>query len=174
MSANDRVVTTRRGALKRLALLAGGAVGVGVAGTRALGGGEKVAVPAPAERQTKKVVLYGRDWRLGSHTAEHGKRPAAHEPRTPKGRIVDAAGRDLGTFKAANLLGYGGALQLQTFDLDDGTIVGIGAAGLHENPFAIVGGTGSYAGASGTYVARQSPRETGGDGTAEFNLTLTA
>jgi hypothetical protein len=116
-------------------------------------------------------VLYGRDWRLGSHAADHGKAPAAHE-RTPKGRIVDAGGRELGTFRAANLLGAGGALQLQTFDLADGTIVGVGSAGAHDNAFAIVGGTGRYAGVSGTYIGRQSPRELGGAGTAEFRLTV--
>jgi hypothetical protein len=175
MSANDTAMTTRGGALKRLLLVAGGAVGVGVAGSRTLGRrDEAAAVPAGAGSRTTDVVLYGRDWRIGSHAARPGKRPSSDEQRTPKGRIVDAAGRELGTFKAANLLGYGGALQLQTFDLVDGTIVGIGAPGIHENPFAIVGGTGSYAGASGTYVARQAPRELGGDGTAEFALTLTA
>ena len=65
-------------------------------------------------------------------------------------------------------------LELHTFDLDDGTILGIGPAGIHDKPFAIVGGTGRYTGASGTYVAKQSPRELGGDGTAEFTLTLVA
>ena len=174
MSEIDTAVkTSRRSALTRLLLLAGGAVGVGVAGGRAVRG-EAPATPAVAPRSTQNVVLYGREWRLGSHAAEHGKLPSTNEPRTPKGRIVDHAGRDLGRFTAANLLGYGGALQLQTFDLTDGTLVGIGAGGVHENPFAIVGGTGRYAGASGTYVARQSPPELGGDGTAEFNLTLTA
>ena len=173
MGGNDKVATTTRGgALRRMLLLAGGAVGVGVAGSRALGGGE-AAVVAPGARPTTEVKLYGRDWRIGTHAAEHGKRPVPHE-RTPKGRIVDGGGKELGTFKAANLLGYGGALQLQTFDLVDGTIVGIGAGGVHENPFAIVGGTGRYVGVSGTYVAKQSPRELGGDGTAEFTLTLSA
>jgi hypothetical protein len=176
MSANDTgVTTTRGGALKRFLLLAGGAVGVGVAGGRALGrGSEPAAAPTSVGRRTTSFVLYGRDWRLGSHAAEHGKRLSPKEQRTPAGRIVDHVGRELGTFKAANLIGYGGVLQLQTFDLVDGTIVGVGSSGMHENPFAIVGGTGSYAGVSGTYVARQSPREVGGDGTAEFTLTLTA
>ena len=177
MSANDTSVTktTRGGALTRLLLLAGGAVGVGVAGRRALGrDGEAAAVPAATGRSTTNLVLYGRDWRLGSHLTEPGKRPTSQDQQTPRGRIVDAAGRDLGTFKAANMLGYGGVLQLQTFDLVEGTIVGIGSAGVHENPFAIVGGTGSFAGASGTYVAKQAPREFGGDGTAEFILTLNA
>ena len=45
---------------------------------------------------------------------------------------------------------------------------------LDEGSYAIVGGTGRYAGASGTYTARQSLRELGGDGTAEFTLNLTA
>jgi hypothetical protein len=80
-------------------------------------------------------------------------------PRTRYARAVD---------RACPAVGYGGVLQLQTLDLLDGTIVGIGAGGVHENPFAIVGGTGRYAGLRGTYVARQSPREHGGDGTAEF------
>jgi len=174
MSENDRL-TTRSGALKRLVLLAGGAVGA-VAGGRALAGrDEPPAVPASATPapKTHDVVLYGRNWRLGSHKAEHGKAPRPDEPRTPKGRIVDAAGNHLGTFKAANVLGYGGALQLQTFDLADGTIVGIGTGGVHESPFAIVGGTGRYIGASGTYVGKQSPKELGGDGTAEFKLMFT-
>ena len=94
--------------------------------------------------------------------------------RTPAGRIHDAKGRELGRFRAANLAGTGGVLQLQTFDLVDGTILGIGSAGIHENPFAIVGGTGRYVGVSGTYVAKQSPTERGGDGTAVFTLTLSA
>jgi hypothetical protein len=174
MSEIDRL-TTRSGALKRLLLLVGGAVG-GIAGGRALADrGEPAAVPAPATPVPKAVdvVLYGRNWRLGSHTAEHGKLPKPDEIRTPKGRIVDADGNHLGTFKAANVMGYGGALQLQTFDLLDGTIVGIGTGSVHESPFAIVGGTGRYMGASGIYSGKQSPRELGGDGTAEFKLSFT-
>ena len=36
----------------------------------------------------------------------------------------------------------------------------------------MLGGTGTYAGATGSYLARQLPRELGGNGTAEFHLTL--
>jgi hypothetical protein len=177
MSTNHEVgKTTRGGALKRLALLAGGAVGLGAAAGKLVGERAAVpaAVPAAAGRKTKTVVLHGRDWRHTVHDAEPGKLPTATAARTPSGRIVDGRGSDLGTFRAANLAGIGGALQLQTFELVDGTILGIGAAGVHEHPFAIVGGTGRYVGVSGTYVAKQSPRELGGDGTAEFTLTLTA
>ena len=176
MASNEGTATTTRGSvLKRLALLAGGAAGLGALGRKALGQQAAVpaAVPAAAGRKTKTVVLHGRNWRHTVHDAEPGQLPAATAARTPSGSLVDGRGRDLGTFRAANLLGTG-ALQLQTFDLLDGTILGIGTAGLHENPFAIVGGTGRYVGVSGTYVAKQSPRELGGDGTAKFTLTLTA
>lgn len=169
--------TTRSGALKRLALLAGGAAGLGAVGGKLLGqqsAALPAAVPEATGRKTKTVVLHGRNWRHAVHDAEPGRLPDARATRTPSGTIVDQRGRDLGTFRAANLVGAGGALQLQTFDLFDGTIMGIGAAGTHENPFAIVGGTGRYVGVTGTYVAKQSPRELGGDGTAKFTLTLTA
>jgi hypothetical protein len=177
MSSNEEVgKTTRGGVLKRLLLLAGGAAGLGAVGGRTLGRGAAVptAVPAGAGRKTKTVVLHGRDWRHTVHDAEPGTLPAATAARTPGGRIVDGRGRELGIFRAANLAGTGAPLQLQTFDLSDGTILGIGSAGIHEDPFAIVGGTGRYVGVIGTYVAKQSPRELGGDGTAEFTLTLTA
>jgi hypothetical protein len=92
----------------------------------------------------------------------------------PTGRILDGSKRDLGTFRAAAIPGLGAAFLLHTFDLEDGTILGIGASRLDEADFAIVGGTGRYAGATGTYSAQQSPRETGGDGTARFTLDIKA
>ena len=65
------------------------------------------------------------------------------------------------------------SLEIHTFALKDGTIHGLGSAARGaEGHFVILGGTGRYAGASGSYVARQSSRELGGNGTAEFHLTL--
>ena len=64
-------------------------------------------------------------------------------------------------------------LELHTFKLRDGTIIGSGTSGALEGEFAILGGTGRYAGARGTYVARHNRRELGGDGTAEFRFQLT-
>jgi hypothetical protein len=89
------------------------------------------------------------------------------------GRIVGVKEQELGQFRAAALPGVG-AFHLHTFDLAEGTILGIGANKLDEGSYAIVGGTGRYAGASGTYTARQFLRELGGDGTAEFTLNLNA
>jgi hypothetical protein len=173
----EQVKTTRAGALKRLALFAGGAAGVGLVGRRALDDEPRnAAVEAlPLRRMRKqKVSLYGRNWRLASPNARPGELPDVADTPTPLGSIVDKRGRELGSFRAASLVGSGLPIQLHTFDLVDGTILGIGSAGITESPFAIVGGTGRYAGVSGTYVAKQSPRELGGDGTAEFTLTLTA
>ena len=44
---------------------------------------------------------------------------------------------------------HGERLELHTFKLRDGTIIGSGTAGQLEGVFAILGGTGRYAGARG-------------------------
>jgi hypothetical protein len=163
--------STRASLLKRLALLTGGALGAGVAMRSA--GGDTAAAAVPLSRKKSTLKLYGRDWRLHRPGVEFGKLPAAGDPALPTGRIVDGRNRELGRFRAAALPGAG-AFHLHTFELAEGTIHGIGANKLDEGSYAIVGGTGRYAGASGTYTARQFLRELGGDGTAEFTLNLNA
>ena len=64
-------------------------------------------------------------------------------------------------------------MELHTFRLRDGTILGMGSTIDGESVFTITGGTGRYAGSRGTYVAQQRLREQGGDGTAEFIIELT-
>ncbi len=172
----DATSTTRSGVLKRIALVAGGAIGLAVAGKETLVE-DTTAAPAPAVPQAKRpetLVLRARDLRRVVPGAVPGELPPDGVPAGPGARLVDKKGKTVGFYSGANLSGVGPALQLHTFDLGDGTILGIGAAGLREGPFAIVGGTGRFAGAGGTYVAKQSPRELGGDGTAEFTLTLSA
>jgi hypothetical protein len=168
--------STRASLLKKLGLLAGGALGAGVA-VRGLGTGDEAvavaAAPTAKTKTTRTMTLYGRDWRLARPGVAFGKLAAAADPALPTGRIVDAKERELGQFKAAALPGVG-AFHLHTFELAEGTILGIGANKLDEGSYAIVGGTGRYAGASGTYTARQFLRELGGDGTAEFTLNLNA
>jgi hypothetical protein len=66
------------------------------------------------------------------------------------------------------------SLEIHTFTLRDGTIHGLGSAVRGDDgQFLILGGTGRYAGIQGSYLARQATRELGGNGTAEFRLTLT-
>lgn len=153
--------TTRRGALGRIGLLAAGALGVGYAAREATDDG--------SARAAKSRKIYGRDWRLHSPNRVPGERPPAGDRATPQGRLVDGHERDLGSFTSAALAG---AIEVHTFDLEHGQIFGVGASSEAAGTFAVIGGTGRYAGANGSYVARQSLRELGGDGTAEFTLTL--
>ncbi len=166
--------STRASLLKRLGLLATGALGGGIAVRTAASVGETAEpVAMPAAKATRQLTLYGRDWRLHRPGVELGKLPTGRDAAVPTGRIVDVGERELGHFRAAALPGVD-AFHLHTFDLAEGTILGIGANKLDEGSYAIVGGTGRYAGASGTYMARQFLRELGGDGTAVFTLNLTA
>ena len=168
---------TRRGMIGGLGLLLGGATGAALAlRGRSGDGGPAAPAPAPprAPARSRTLVLNGEDWRLRSPNAVPGKLPERGDVRVPAGRLVDARRREIGSFRAAALPGSAGVFLLHTFDLDDGTILGIGGNALHEATYAIVGGTGRFAGATGSYTARQSPYETGGDGTAEFILTLSA
>ena len=103
-----------------------------------------------------------------------------------RGELVDGSsrGRKIGHFFATYYrlsnpgkvpISEPGSLELHTFVLPEGTIIGSGTANAaidSEGHFAIIGGTGRYQGAKGSYTARQSYRELGGDGVATFTLTL--
>jgi hypothetical protein len=89
-------------------------------------------------------------------------------------------GTVIGHFTAAHLTHdspFGAAvssLEIHAFTLRDGTIHGLGSVERGaDGQFLILGGTGRYAGIQGSYLARQATRELGGDGAAEFRLTLT-
>jgi len=95
--------------------------------------------------------------------------------------VCSAPGEQVGEFYGSGhvlqnplgALAVGAAsLEVHSFNLADGTIAGVGSTRQGESVFAIVGGTGRYAGVSGSYIARQQPLEVGGDGTAEFTLTM--
>ena len=168
---------TRRSVIGRLGVLLGGATGAALAWRARSSDGvtapavSPVATPA-ASRRGRTLVLHGESWRLRALNATPGKLPERGDVRVTSGRFVDARRQEIGSFQAAALPGAAGVFLLHTFDLADGTILGIGGNALDDATYAIVGGTGRFAGATGTYTARQSPREAGGDGTAEFILTL--
>lgn len=162
----------------RRAILRRGAVGaVGVAAAAAAittGVSTKSAVTAPTERT---IRFLGRGW----HTDTAGAVPGKGERYGVYGELVHPSGEKAGEFYAMavaidspfQLSGAGvGAIEVHTLSLDGGTIVGIGAGGGSERNYAIVGGTGKYAGARGTYIARQDTYGLGGDGKAELLLTL--
>lgn len=134
---------------------------------------------------TTTLKLHGSSWHLTAPGLRRGDLPKRGDQVTVSGALGYEPGSEpVGTFIASVLhldgaLGHGpySSVQMEThtFRLPEGTLVGMGSAGAErESVFAIVGGTGRFLGVTGSYVGRQSPLETGGDGTAEFTLTLNA
>ena len=65
------------------------------------------------------------------------------------------------------------SLEIHTFALEGGTLHGLGTAARgSEGHFVVLGGTGRYSSAQGSYRARQGVRDLGGNGSAEFHFTL--
>jgi len=173
----------RRETLKGAFALLGAAVGLGADGASAE---DSTLGRAPQAKAGLPLVFYGVRWRIASQDVRRGELPAAGVRMLARGEIVDkpARGRKLGDFFATyyclNRPGKvpahePGSLELHTFLFPDGSIVGSGVASAgaeSEGHFAIVGGTGRYHGARGSYVARQSFSDLGGDGTATFTLML--
>lgn len=186
------MVRTRREALKQGLVLLGAAVGVGTAGrvvatSGTSGEGPPPAATTPAGRTAEQLTLHGQRWHLSSPSLEPGQLPDRGHRLVGQGELTDGPGGEkVGEFFATSFgldspgrVGPAGvtALELHTFNLADGSIIGTGTATAsldREDVFAIVGGTGRFVGARGSYVARQRPQELGGDGTAEFTITLFA
>jgi hypothetical protein len=172
----------RRRFLRRGAVLVGSAVGLGLLarGPGPLGGGGATA-GGPLT-----MSLQGRNWQLTYPDRRRGVLPQPGERSASFGQLFTGAeGAKAGEFYASSFAftaPFGpsetaaAAMEMHHFNLADGTIVGMGTInGFHDltSVHAIIGGTGRYEGASGSYVARQSPIELGGDGTADFNFNIT-
>lgn len=169
--------TGRRSILKRGALGAASLAAVGVAAATAQSGAPRAAVvDEPIGARTLRLI--GRDWHADtSKTALPGK----GERYSVYGELHAPGGAKVGEFFSQNvgvdspfqITGTGiGSFEIHTLTLDGGTIVGVGVGGGSERSFAIVGGTGKYTGARGSYVARQSTYGLGGTGKAELLLTF--
>ncbi len=130
------------------------------------------------------LELVGRNWHAVTEGREDGQGPSPGDRMTVFGEVADSAGEKLGDFYASCFClnapfdessRVAMNVEMHTIRLSDGTIHGMGtsAAGPDEEvEFAIVGGTGRFRGARGTYVAQQAPVEHGGDGSARFKLTF--
>ncbi len=172
----------------RRTILRSGILAIGaVAGAVGLAGlGERIrSAPLAAADSTSPTafVLRGTDWHLSAPGLRRGELPKRGDVVSVFGSLTKAGlVSDTGSFVASvqhlDTPGSHGPyaleqLETHTFRLGDGTIVGVGTTTPGaESVFAIVGGTGRYLGVTGSYTAIQSPLETGGDGTAEFNFTL--
>lgn len=152
--------------LSRRGFLGAAALGVGATGVVAIANPATAATaaagaPTPADDVTSAVPrrIDGTGWRWQRGASDQG---------ATRGDLVDDRGR-VGTFRSIPL-GPGAHLHVLTFG--QGTLLAIGS-GLETGAYAVVGGTGIYAGCTGAYTCSQSPKELGGTGTAAFNLTTT-
>ena len=157
----------------RRALLARAGVAAGIAGAGAVGLKAATAPTVASPGRPLPRVVHGRDWRIVFAGLEHGTTPSPATPRLPQGRLVDTDGTHLGVLESSLLPSTGGVTHLHRLDLGDGGLVAVGPGGTDDATFTIVGGTGRYLGATGTYHAAQRPREHGGDGTATLTFDIT-
>src|SRR5262245_57224140 len=167
--------TGRRTLLQRGLALAAGARGLRAAEARSEGGAAAAVTPPPG---AASFTFYGRRRPVppsgGGHVVRSGElyerldgpvTGAFHSNglclETPFGTHVRAASN----------------IEFETFTLAEGTLFGIGgspATAGAEVVHAIVGGTGRFAGARGSYVERPSAAANARPGTVEFIVTLTA
>jgi len=125
----------------------------------------------------KTIELFGRGWH-----ADADKVPSKGDSYSVYGELLASPeGDKCGEFYAACLAidspfqvtGQGiGSLEIHTLVLAEGSIVAMGAGSGVERSFAIVGGTGKYTGARGSYTANQDTYGLGGRGTAALKLKL--
>jgi hypothetical protein len=166
----------RRNVLKTGALALAGAIGFAGAGSGV------IAQAATSDGAgSKTFTLYGRQWQMYAADKRPGQVPVKGDRMAMYGEFVDEQGAKVGEFYSSCFCvdsPFGDTpfaaanVEMHTLNLDGGTIVGMGTASAGDNVYAIVGGTGRFTGARGSYVARQQPWQLGGDGTAEFTITL--
>lgn len=156
-----------------LAAALGLGAGAGVTAARTSGGDEEAA--------PRTLRLDGRGWTLTTPGRRTGERVQPGDRSTVHGQLLDGnrvVGSFIGSRQAAPSVSGGldadASLELHTFTLEGGTILGMGSALPGAGTFAIVGGSGTYANARGSYTAEQQSYELGGNGSASFVLTLTA
>lgn len=148
--------------MSRRLFLGAAALGVGASGAMVAAGSASAASPSDyAEQASGRSSLprwiRGTSWRWRGTDSGQG---------ATTGDLVDDAGRN-GAFRSVPL---GPGAHLHVFTFEAGSLLGLGS-GLESGAFAIVGGTGAFAGWTGAYTCTQSPRELGGTGTATFTIT---
>jgi hypothetical protein len=177
-------VWTRRGALRSGIALLAGAAGLEVV-SRARGTAATPSIPTAARPEpVTTLVLEARGLRAVPANGRIGSPVGRGERLTLHADLVDASGASAGTLTgvshctAAPLSSDDspvGAIEMHTLTLRDGSILGMGASpAVAEGAaaFAVVGGTGRYTGARGSYLAEQQTGAAGGHGCARYTLTL--
>jgi len=177
----DVAITDRRRLLKRTTLFFAGVAGLGLAGKT----GVEAAPAMPIQDTALTMELHGVNWRLVYPDRPRGVLPMRGQRSSSFGELLRGPGKEkVGEFYASSFQ-FGrpfgqsevaaGALETHHFNFIDGTIVGIGTLSDldgSESVHAIIGGTGRYEGATGSYRASQHPVEMGGDGSANFTFNI--
>lgn len=139
----------------------------------------------PDKEKPTELTLHGRGWHLHVQGVGAERLPTGGDVLAVHGELLASPqGEAVGTFHGACFCSPAPTVrtmltathEFHTFVLPEGSISGMGVAGPDPGAvysFAIVGGTGRFAGATGHYTARQDPPEIGGDGSAEFHFTFT-
>lgn len=166
--------SSRRELLSRAGRLAGAAGVAGVAGMAVSSAPVSAASSGTFGRAAAKfpMVVRGADWRLIRPGVAPGTLPGFGSAALPLGRLISDDGTHVGTFESSLLPTSGKGTILHQLIFVDGTVTAVGPTTLSDATFAVVGGTGRFAGASGSYRLRQQPAPSGG--TAEFTFDITA
>jgi hypothetical protein len=169
-------VVSRRSLLRRAFVLAAGAVGLSAVGS----------FPAEAAAASKPTYPYlvgikGTEWHYMRSGGDTGEPPENGETAVLIGLLMNSKGRQIGYFRGTSTFvqaEVSGApedtmVEQHTFGLPDGNLFGTGIGGAGKRAFAIVGGTGKYAKAGGTYAITESFIELGGTGNTIFSFKAT-
>jgi hypothetical protein len=162
----------RRTLLKRGILAAVAAAGAALA---VRPGEQRPAVATVPIGGARNIELYGRGWTAHADDLKFGELPKAGERYAVYGDLADSPkGQKLGDFASAvfTLAAHGSTVEMHTLNLASGSIIGMGSGTGPKRTFAIVGGTGTYTGARGSYVVEQDIYGFGGTGAAKLALTL--
>jgi hypothetical protein len=169
---NPPAFVSRRQLLSRVALLglgaaAGGAVALAADGTTA----QPASPPTAGPTTRTTLTMHAQRVRIDAIGQRPGTLPAVDRPFAAHGVLTDANGAALGSFAITPLPSAAGALQLHTFELEGGTLLGMGTEG-GEGTFAVIGGTGRYRGTTGSYTARVGADASGRQTSADFQFDL--
>jgi len=172
--------TNRRTVLQRgLAVLAG-VVGMRAAAPEVQAeSASPPAPPAPPPIEGRTIRFYARRLHMCSQGQRPGELPAWNGRGNCQSDLFESPrGKKVGEFYATSFGpdaparaggSTAGRLELQTIRVEGGVLLGVGCPGLGADPaktHAILGGTGCFAGATGSYVIREQSEG------IEFVLTL--
>src|SRR5712692_11862330 len=132
----EDAMTSRRNVVSRAVVATLGLVGLGAA---------RVGGKLAADSEPNTFTLRGRNWRTTN--ARMGELPSEGDRISVRGELIDISkDEQVGDFFGAGFAIGGGAhpaqgerIELHTFKLREGTIIGSGTAGQLDGVFAILG-----------------------------------